>query len=187
MKTKKSLIICFVSACVFFLSACQSTSGGDDKLGWGTRAIICTGGGIAGAYVGKKLAEKFFEKTDRVYSAKEIDTYTKGFQLGLFLTFCKLADYAGNTIYKKLSEEGEKRRREQVLQAASSAQVTTYEDPSNPNLRGTVKPIKTYAESALNRECVDIEDTLVDGSSSESVYVKYCRSLPNGPYQPVTV
>ena len=188
MKIQKHFTTAVITSTLFLLTACNSTSNSsDDTLGWGTRTVLCTGGGLVGGYVGKKLAEKYFEKTGSKYSAEQIELYTKGFQLGLFLTFCKIADYAGNTIYKNLSEEGEKQRREQVLQAAASAQTTTYKDPSNPNLHGTVKPIKTYAESALNRECVDIEDTLADGNSSESVYVKYCRSLPNGPYQPVTV
>ena len=180
----------FIGCMVLSVGGCAATSNNnsDDKnLNWGARALLCAGGGLAGGYIAKKLANKFFEKNGAKYSAKEIDVYTKGFQLGLFVTFCKLADYAGNTIYKKLSAEGEKARREQVLQAAASAQATTYQDPSNPNLRGTVTPLKHYSETALNRECVDIEDTLADGQSSESIYVKYCRDLPNGAYQPVTV
>ncbi len=176
-------VMALLNACV---STTNNTSQGDN-LGWGTRALLCAGGGLAGGYIAKQLADKYFAKTGKDYSANEVELYTKGFQLGLFVTFCKLADYAGNTVYKKLSADGEKARREQVLQAAASAQTTTYQDPVNPNLRGTVTPLKRYEETTLNRECVDIEDTLADGVSAESIYVKYCRSLPNGAYQPVTV
>jgi hypothetical protein len=142
--------------------------------------------GLLVAMLEKSLQRNTLKKRVLSIVLSKLNCIPKVFNWVYFLPFA-IADYAGNTIYKNLSEEGEKQRREQVLQAAASAQTTTYKDPSNPNLHGTVKPIKTYAESALNRECVDIEDTLADGNSSESVYVKYCRSLPNGPYQPVTV
>lgn len=167
-------------------SGCQSTGSGEDALGWGTRAVICTGGGIAGAFIAKELAEAYFEKRSGTYSAKEIDTYTKAFQLGLFISFCKLADYAGNTIYKNLSEQGRKEREEQVLAAAASSNTTTYSDPSNPSLQGTVTTTRTYQESTMNRECVDMEDTLADSSQSETIYLKYCRNLPDGAYEPVS-
>ncbi|GAC15730.1 hypothetical protein [Aliiglaciecola lipolytica] len=168
------------------ISGCQSNGNGEDTLGWGTRAVICTGGGIAGAYIAKELAEAYFERRPGNYSEKEIDTYTKAFQLGLFISFCKLADYAGNTIYKNLSEQGRKEREAQVLAAAASSTATTYSDPSNPSLSGTVTPTRTYQETSMNRECVDMEDTLADGTQSETIYVKYCRELPNGVYQPTT-
>ncbi len=170
---------------LIFLSGCKSTA--EDTLDWGTRAVICTGGGIAGAYIAKELAEQYFSRTSKSYSAKEKDSYTKAFQLGLFVTFCKIADYAGNSIYKKMSEEGEAKRREQVLAAAASAKTTTYSDPSTPSLRGTVTPTKTYQEKAANRECVDMEDTLADAEQSETIYLKYCRTLPDGAFEPVSV
>ena len=182
--------IMLAGAVVALINGCVTTpdnSNQGENLGWGTRALLCAGGGLAGGYIAKQLADKYFAKSGAKYTADEIELYTKGFQLGLFVTFCKLADYAGNTIYKKLSADGEKARREQVLQAVASAQTTTYQDPSNPSLRGTVTPLKRYEETTLNRECVDIEDTLADDVSTESIYVKYCRSLPNGAYQPVTV
>lgn len=185
----------FKSQWILFLSisfsitlfGCQSTNEDEDTLGWGTRTVLCTGGGIAGSYIAKELANAYFEKSGTKYTAKEMDTYTKAFQLGLFVAFCKLADYAGNTIYKKLSEAGEEERRKQVLEAANSAQPTTYSDPTNPQLTGTVKPSKKYQESAANRECVDMEDTLADETNSETIYIKYCRDLPSGTFKPVTV
>ena len=110
----------------------------------------------------------------------------KRFNSVYFITFCELANYAGNTIYKKLSEQGQKERKDKVLEAASSAQVVKYSDPSNPKLTGVIKPSAPYVETADNRECVDMEDTLADESESETIYIKYCRSLPNGKYTPVT-
>lgn len=172
------------------LMGCQSGGGGNqvsDSLGWGTRALICTGGGLAGSYIAKKLANNYFKKTSKTYTAKEIEQQTQAFQLGLFVTFCAIADYAGNTIYKRLSKDGEKERRAQVLAAATTARTTVYRDPSNPNLSGTITPSKTYQEVSSNRECIDMEDTLADQNNAETIYLKYCRSLPNGNYEPATV
>ena len=151
--------LCFI----FFISACKSTSNGgsnnEEGLGVFMKTTLCTVGGVAGAYIAKELAGKYFSKSSKQYSAKEQETLTKGFQVGLFLTFCGIANYAGETIYKKLSEDGLKKRREQVLQAAVTAESTTYVDPQNPSYRGSIDVIDKYTEKkkvGLNKKYINI-------------------------------
>jgi len=180
---KITLTFCFTIS--ILTSGCATTS--KEGPNWATKAVLCTGGGLIGSYAAKKLASMYFEKSGKTYTVKEQEYYTKAFQLGLFVTFCEIANYAGNTIYKKLSEDGAKKRKAKVLEAASTAQTTTYSDPSNPELIGSVTPTKTYIESAGRKECVDMEDTLADTNNSETIYIKYCRALPNGNYEPVSV
>jgi hypothetical protein len=176
---------------IFFVSGCKSTSGGgndeDSGLGVFMKTTLCTVGGVAGAYIAKELAGKYFDKSKKQYSAKERDTLTKGFQVGLFLTFCGIANYAGETIYKKLSEDGLEKRREQVLQAAVTAESTSYVDPQNPSYRGNVDIIDKYTENNGNTYCVVAKDTLIVDQTSESVLVTQCRDLPNGEFKVVAV
>lgn len=174
---------------VLALSACGSTGSGNGKTGLGPvmKTALCVGGGFAGAYIGKGLAEKYFEKSGSKFSAEERDILTKGFQVGLFLTFCGIANYAGETIYKKLSEDGLEKRREQVLQAAVTSESTTYFDPKNPEYKGTVDVIDRYTENDGNTYCVVAKDTLSVDQTSESILVTQCRDLPNGEFQVVAV
>ncbi|MFQ3248644.1 MAG: hypothetical protein ACI9O6_000446 [Glaciecola sp.] len=179
--------LCFV----FFVSGCQSTSkgGNDNEAGLGVfmKTTLCAVGGVAGAYIAKELAGKYFSKSSKQYTAEERKTLTKGFQVGLFLTFCGIANYAGETIYKKLSEDGLKKRREQVLQAAVTAESTSYVDPQNPSYRGSVDVIDKYTENNGNTYCVVAKDTLVVDQTSESILVTQCRDLPNGEFKIVAV
>ena len=74
MKIQKHFTTAIITSTLFLLTACNSTSNSsDDTLGWGTRTVLCTGGGLVGGYVGKKLAEKYFEKTGSKYSAEQIE------------------------------------------------------------------------------------------------------------------
>ncbi|MGQ8367344.1 hypothetical protein [Glaciecola sp. 1036] len=189
MENIRKISIGLIVFTLIFIQACGSTSnsnGKDEGLGFTMKALLCSAGGVAGAYVGKTLAQKYFEKSDKAYTAKEIDTYTKGFQVGLFLTFCAITNYAGETIYKKLSEAGQEKRRQQVLQAAITSETTTYADPSNPNIRGVVEPIDRYTEDDGEKECVVTRDTLTVDQSSEAILTTLCRE-PNGEYQIVAV
>ncbi|MDT0594954.1 hypothetical protein [Glaciecola petra] len=187
MKFKK-LALPFTISVVFALSACGSTDNNSDSgLGPIMKTALCAAGGFAGAYIGKELADKYFEKTNTSYTGQEREILTKGFQVGLFLTFCGVANYAGETIYKKLSEDGLAKRKEQVLQAAVTSESTTYFDPQNPDYRGSVDIIDRYTENDGNRYCVVAKDTLSIDQTSESILVTQCRNLPNGEFEVVAV
>lgn len=188
MKLSKFICCLVVASCVF-LTSCMSTGNNKDSggLSFTTKAVLCTVGGAAGAYIGKELAEKYLSRTSKNYSAQTKDQMVKGFQVGLFLAFCGIANYAGETIYKRLSEDGLEKRREQVLQAAVNSESTTYTDPKNPSLRGNIEIVDRYTEDGGNTECVVAKDTLQDDQSSESIMVTQCRDLPNGQFRVTAV
>ena len=180
MNTTTRLITALVATSLL-LNGCAA-SNGSGKLSTTSRALLCTAGGVAGSYIGKRLAQSLIAKSNKQLSAAQIDTYTKGFQIGLFLAFCAIADYAGKTMYKKMSEDGLKRREEQLLQAAASAKATTYTDPVNTSLTGNITIEDSYVADDQSKECVDLQDSLSDGTTTEQSFVRYCRVLPNGTY-----
>lgn len=177
------IIVVVLVSLSMVLVGCGSTTSGPPKI---VKAALCIAGGYAGSRLGDKLAEKFIERSGEEMSAQEAKELSQTFQIGFFLAFCAIANYAGETVYKNLSQEGQEKRKEQVLLAASSAQPTTYRDPNNPNLRGTVTVLASYQEESANRECFDMEDTLTDGTISGTAYTKVCRELPDGTLTPVT-
>lgn len=167
------------------LSGCGSTGNNSDEpeLGFGMKTALCTLGGVAGAYFGEDLANKFLEKSEIKYTNKERELLVKGFQVGLFLTFCAITNYAGDTIYKKLSKQGLENRKKQVREAAIRTESTSYSDPQNPNAIGRTEPIETYTQDDGTKQCIVIKDTLTIDQSSEVAMTTLCKEIPNGEYE----
>lgn len=147
------------------------------------KAAGCVIGGIAGAAAGKLAAgDAKKSRLSKTEQAKRERSYLiAGALLG-----CGGGAVLSGTVYEKLSEAGRREREKALIAAASQARPQRYGEPGNPTLKGGVVPGKRYAEIAEKRECMDVEDTLADGSSKDSIFVKMCRNLPNGGWAPVT-
>jgi len=144
----------------------------------------CVIGGVVGALAGKAVAAGSAKKDN--LSKKEQAKRERSYQIAGALLGCGGGGILGGTVYAKLSEAGRKERENALAAAASQARPQRYGEPDNPALKGSVKPGKAYTEVAANRECMDVEDSLADGKSKDSMFVKMCRNLPNGGWAPVT-
>lgn len=147
------------------------------------KAAGCVIGGIAGAAAGKLAAGD--AKKSRL-SKSEQAKRERSYLIGGALLGCGGGAILSGTVYEKLSEAGRREREKALVAAASQARPQRYGEPGNPTLKGGVVPGKRYAEVTEKRECMDVEDTLADGSSKDSIFVKMCRNLPNGGWAPVT-
>jgi len=138
----------------------------------------CTAGGAGGAYIAKMYAEEEAKRLN--LSPQEAQKRKESYVIGLALMGCGIGGALAGTAYEKMSEAGKRKRQEEMLAAASSAQIRTYKDPENPDLFGKAVPQPAY-KSSNNKECRNVEDFLAD--TTEPVVVKYCRSLPSGEWQ----
>ena len=147
------------------------------------KAAGCVIGGIAGAAAGKLAAgDARKSRLSKTEQAKRERSYLiAGALLG-----CGGGAILSGTVYEKLSEAGRREREKALVAAASQARPQRYGEPGNPTLKGGVVPGKRYAEVTEKRECMDVEDTLADGTSKDSIFVKMCRNLPHGGWAPVT-
>lgn len=201
---RRTVLVAASMAVVMGLQGCASNSGqagaidGGAPVGAGSgrsapaagssegslwKAAGCVIGGIAGAAAGKLAAgDPKKSRLSKTEQAKRERSYLiAGALLG-----CGGGAVLSGTVYEKLSEAGRREREKALIAAASQARPQRYGEPGNPTLKGGVVPGKRYAEVAEKRECMDVEDTLADGSSKDSIFVKMCRNLPNGGWAPVT-
>jgi surface antigen len=183
-------------ACLFLLvlvlDGCGSVPGlpsgasqGSDRGGATlVSAVGCAVGGVGAAFAAKALASADAKRLKlSSAAAKKRET---GYIVGLALVGCGGGAVLAGTAYAKLSEQGKKNREEALREAARSARVQRYSDPADPSLSGTVTPGPRYVDLDRNRECVDQEDVLAAGSGGTPVFAKYCRTLPDGQWGPVT-
>jgi len=145
-------------------------------------------GGVVGGTVGVVAADALANAEGKrlKLSKAEIEKRKRGYMIAFALMGAAGGAALGGTVYAKLSEQGKREREKALLAAADQARPQRYGEPTAPALTGTVTPGKRYADAGANRECVDVEDTLAEGSSRDSIFVKMCRSMPNGGWQPVT-
>lgn len=148
------------------------------KVG-GCMVVAVTGAALAKAFANAEAKRNHLTKA-------QMAQRERGYMISFALLGCGLGSVLGGTIYAKLSEAGRKERERALVEAASQARPQRYGDPTNPALQGTIRQGKRYAEADAKRECMDVEDTLSDGSSKDAIFVKMCRSVPNGGWAPVT-
>ncbi len=145
--------------------------------------------GAAGAAAGVLLADSL-AKSDgkRLHLSKdEIAKRKRGYAISLGLAGLAVGGALGGTVYDKLSEQGRKAREKALIDAASNARPQHYSEPTAPSIAGVATPGTPYAVTASNQECVDVEDNLAQsGSAGDSIFVKMCRSVPNGNWAQVT-
>lgn len=200
----RPLTLCVTLAISLILQGCASGTGSSGSLLTGSptsangtnasegsstgKSIVevlgCVGGGLVGAALAKALVNnevKRLKLTPQQAAKRE-----RNYLIGFALIGCGGGSVLAGTAYAKLSDSGKKAREQELLAAAASAKPRTYRDPENPTLQGVAKPLPAYADASNNRQCRDIEDTLADAGKGEPIVVKYCRSLPNGGWAPVT-
>jgi hypothetical protein len=128
----------------------------------------CAIGGAAGVAIGKKAVP-----------VNANNKQTKNAAIVGGVAGCAVGAIIAGGIYDRLSEQGRRNRERELAEAARSAQVRTYKDPSNPSFSGTVTPGPVYADASTSRECRDVEDVLADAGKGEPLVVKYCRTPPD--------
>jgi surface antigen len=145
-------------------------------------------GGALGAAAGVLLAEKLAKDDGKRLglSKEEIAKRKRGYAISLGLAGLAVGGALGGTVYDKLSEQGKKQREKALMTAAASAQVQRYGEPTAPQIAGIVTPGTPYQVQTSNQECIDLEDRLSEGGSADAIFVKMCRSLPNGQWGQVT-
>lgn len=144
----------------------------------------CLVGGAAGVVAAKALAAAEAKKGR--FPKSELAKRERSYMIAFALLGCGGGGALGGSIYAKLSEAGRKERERALVEAASQARPQRYGEPGSPTIKGAVTPGKRYAELDTKRECMDVEDTLSDGSNKDAIFVKMCRNLPNGGWAPVT-
>jgi surface antigen len=155
----------------------------DGDTNW-YKPIMAAGGAVVGVVAAKLLAESDAKRLKLTSQDKK--KREAGYIIAFGLAGGVLGAKLGDTLFAKLKEDGKKKREQALLNAVTQAKIQHYDEPTEPTLTGTVTPGAKYMDLASNRECQDMEDSLKDATSSESIYVKYCRSLPNGGWQPTT-
>lgn len=174
----KSVVICVALSFALHGCANQDMSANMAKVFGGAL------GGVVGVAAAKALAARDAKRLK--LSPAELRKRERGYMIAFGLVGAAAGTALAGSIYARLQEQG-KREREAALQAAvAQARPQRYGEPTDPGLIGTVTPGKKYADVAANQECIDVEDTLADVKSSESIYVKMCRSLPSGAWRQVT-
>ncbi len=165
------------------LQGCASSQGTDSG---GSAAKVV--GGIIGGAVGLVAAEALANAEGKRLrlSKAEIDKRKRGYLITFALLGAAGGAALGGTVYGKLKEQGKKEREQALLAAAQQARPQRYGEPTEPALKGTVTPGAKYSDASAGRECVDVEDALADDASRDAIFVKMCRSLPNGGWQQVT-
>ena len=145
-------------------------------------------GGALGAAAGVLLADKLAKDDGKRLglSKQEIAKRKRGYAISLGLAGLAVGGALGGTVYDKLSEQGKKQREKALMTAAASAQVQRYGEPTAPQIAGIVTPGTPYQVQTSNQECIDLEDRLSEGGSADAIFVKMCRSLPNGEWGQVT-
>lgn len=144
----------------------------------------CALGGVAGLLAAKALAASEAKKGR--FSKAELAKRERSYMISFGLLGCGGGSVLSGSIYAKLSEAGRKEREKALVEAASQARPQRYGEPGNTSLKGAITPGKRYVELDTKRECMDVEDTLSDGSGKDSIFVKMCRNVPNGGWVPVT-
>lgn len=177
----KKVIIAVAIACA--LQGCASQPGSTP-----TQSLVSAAGGLLGGAIGVAAAKALaiYDGKRLKLSADEIKKRERGYMI----TFALLGAAAGSSlagnVYGKLQEQGKKEREAALLAAVQQAKPQRYGEPADKTIKGLVTPGARYADSATNRECVDVEDALSDNTSKDSIFVKMCRSMPNGGWQQVT-
>ncbi len=168
-----------IAVCLL-LQGCANTGGDSGKTtASGIGAVV---GGLLGLAAADALAKS--EGKRLKLSPQQIEQRKRGYMIAFALVGAAGGSALAGTVYGKLKEQGRKEREAALQAAAAQAKPQRYGEPTEPGLKGSVTPTKRYAEA--QRECVDLEDTLADGSARDSIFVKMCRSLPNGGWQQVT-
>lgn len=160
-------------------------SGGEVDSGstwW--KGIGCGVGALAGLVAAKALAAADAKRLK--LSSADAAKRERGYMIAFALGACPVGAALGGSIYAKLSAEGRKERERALKEAVAQGRPQRYGDPTNPNLQGTVTPGKRYQELAANRECKVEEDVLAENASKDAIFIKWCRSLPNGDWGQVT-
>lgn len=146
------------------------------------------GGGLLGAGAGVAAAKALasFDGKRLNLSKRDIEKRERGYMIAFGLAGAYAGTMLGKSLYGRLQEEGKRQREAALTAAVEQAKPQRYSEPTDPSLQGMIVPGRRYAETASNRECVDAEDTLKDAKTSDAIFVKLCRVLPNGGWQQVT-
>jgi hypothetical protein len=179
-------------AAAFLLQGCANQTGANgapaSSDGGSGKTITEIISGTLGATVGLVAAEALAKSDAKrlKLSPKDYEKRKRGYMITFALLGFAAGSAIGGTVYSKLSERGKQEREKALQAAAEQARQQRYGEPTSASVVGTAIPGKRYAEAAANRECVDVEDTLTDGTGKDSVFVKMCRNRPNGGWQQVT-
>jgi surface antigen len=149
------------------------------------KSLGCAAGALGGSELGKKLADLEAKRLN--LSPAAAAAQRRKFEIGLALALCGGGQAIAGTTYARLSKKGQQERNNEFQSALmdETPEAHMYKDPDNPQLAG-----KLTAEAPTtdgDRQCRVIEDTLADGSQSDSALIKYCRVPPDGSWKVQTV
>jgi hypothetical protein len=195
MKSRE-LVVAVLAGCLV-LQGCATSQGASDNTststpasagGTGGKTTLQVVGGLLGGALGVVAATALANSEGKrlKLSPAEVEKRKRGYLIAFALVGAAGGAALGGTVYGKLQEGGRKERENALLAAAQQARPQRYGEPTNPALTGTVTPTRRYADAGANRDCVDVEDALAEGTSRDAIFVKMCRSLPNGGWQQVT-
>lgn len=178
MNAGKLLFIHIAIALSLVVSGCASPGESASKAAGG---LLGASLGVAAAKAMAKLDQKRLRLTDAQTKQRE-----RGYMISFGLLGGAVGSSLAGTAYSRLQAEGKKEREAALFRAAQAAKPQRYGEPNDSNLKGTITPGRRYSDASNNRECVDMEDALNDGKSSDSIFVKYCRDLPEGGWKVAT-
>jgi len=142
----------------------------------------CAGGALGGLKLGEVLGAMDTKRLN--LPPEEAKKRVKAYKIGLGLALCGGGAAIAGTVHSKLSERGKKAREQELLAAVNDATpgaARMYQDPERPGLQGRVTANPAAIEG--NQECRIVEDSLAEGTTNDTAYIKYCRNA-GGNWEP---